>query len=87
MSAKFFSDKRKGLRTIPADETEIVHLDEVIKLLSAATGGMGYENTLVWAKQSENGHDAQVEGCKLIIPFAKEMRRGFIVLENGSVFH
>jgi hypothetical protein len=44
--ANFFVNKRKNEDYIPDDPTVIQHVDEVLKLLSAMTGDMRYENIL-----------------------------------------
>jgi hypothetical protein len=44
--ANFFVNKRKNQDYIPDDPTVIQHVDEVLKLLSAMTGDMRYENIL-----------------------------------------
>ena len=50
--AEFFSSIRKGTDIVLSDKTKITHVDEIIKLLSAATGDPGYEETLAWTKQT-----------------------------------
>ncbi len=44
--ARFFVEKRKNKNYIPDDPTEIVHVDEVLKLLSVMTGDKRYEAIL-----------------------------------------
>ena len=44
--ANFFVNKRKNKDYVPDDETEIQHVDEVLKLLSVMTGDNRYEQIL-----------------------------------------
>lgn len=44
--ANFFANKRKNKNYIPDDETQIRHVDEVLKLLSVMTGDSSYEKIL-----------------------------------------
>ncbi len=44
--ANFFVNKRKNKDYIPDDETEIEHVDEVLKLLTVMTGDRRYERIL-----------------------------------------
>lgn len=41
--ANFFVNKRKNPEYVPTDTTEIIHVDEFLKLLSAMTGDQRYE--------------------------------------------
>lgn len=49
--ANFFSKKRKNSNYIPDDKTEIVHVNEVLKLLSAMTNDNRYEELMVQGKE------------------------------------
>ena len=44
--ARFFRDKRLGTDSVSEDETRIRHVDEVLKLLSAFTGDVRYEEIM-----------------------------------------
>ena len=44
--ARFFVNKRKNADYIADDPTEIIHVDEVLKLLSAMTGDRDYEKVI-----------------------------------------
>ena len=44
--ARFFRDKRLGTNSVSEDETRIRHVDEVLKLLSAFTGDVRYEEIM-----------------------------------------
>lgn len=51
--ANFFAKKRKDKDYIPDDQTEIRHVDEVLKLLSVMAGDNRYEMTLVGVDKKE----------------------------------
>lgn len=52
--ANFFVNKRKNKDYIPNDPTEIIHIDEVLKLLAAMTGDYRYEEILTYEGQVKN---------------------------------
>ena len=54
--ANFFANKRKNKNYIPDDETQIRHVDEVLKLLSVMTGDSSYEKILAGKGKHEEVH-------------------------------
>ena len=54
--ANFFANKRKNKNYVPDDETQIRHVDEVLKLLSVMTGDSSYEKILTGKGKHEEVH-------------------------------
>lgn len=59
--ANFFVNKRKNKDYVSDDKTEIKHVDEVLKLLSAMTGDERYEEILAEKEKGVKNMDAMLD--------------------------
>ncbi|MBR6359899.1 MAG: transposase, partial [Lachnospiraceae bacterium] len=74
--ANFFTRKRQNKDYIPDDPTEIKHVDEVLKLLSAMTGDRRYEGLLSAGEEIGNMCDVA----------ERLERKGIEIGANNTIF-
>ena len=72
--AKFFRDKRLGTDTVFKDSTKIVHVDELLKFLTAMTGDRAYEQ-VIEMKEDGKKVDSMCEMAQRMISRGREEGR------------
>lgn len=85
--ANFFSEKRKNQDYVPEDETEIKHVDAILKLLSVMTGDSRYEEILKYDDGKEVQNMCEVadrlenKGKELGRAEGKELGRAEMIIQ------
>ena len=88
--ARFFVNKRKNADYIADDPTEIIHVDEVLKLLSAMTGDRDYEKVICDGTKGQvksmcdvaerlknmGRQEGRQEGQNILVEAVNRLRRG-----------